>query len=174
MNFQSRPDLFLNHTQFKTIFCRSLSILLDGESSFQMTFSSTTLPKRAARLLFCAVFVQSLGAKPKCKNNKYWYDNFATNQMAYSQVIFGAAILLLLVSNVFSRVCTSILSTNVKFWNWFHGNNKIAQKWNFSQAMHLNLCAKTSFSCYADLILIRWIQLCWTLWSTTPQQVGAL
>ena len=121
MNFQSRPDSFLNHTQFKTIFCRSLSILLDGESSFQMTFSSTTLPKRAARLLFCAVFVQSLGAEPKCKNNKYWNDNFATNQMAYSQVIFGAAFLLLLVSNVFSRLCQH-LSTNVKFWNWFHGN----------------------------------------------------
>ena len=69
--------------------------------------------------------------------------------------------------------CANILSTNVKFWNWFHGNNTIAQKWNFSQAMHLNLCAKTSFLCYADLILIRWIQLCWTLWSTTPQQVGA-
>ena len=86
-----------------------------------MTFSSTTLPKKAARLLFCAVLVQSLGAEPKCKNNKYWNDNFATNQMAYSQVIFGAAFLLLLVSNVFSRLCQH-LSTNVKFWNWFHGN----------------------------------------------------
>ena len=85
-----------------------------------MTFSSTTLPKRAARLLFCAVFVQSLGAEPKCKNNKYWYDNFATNQMAYSQVIFGAAILLPLVSRPLFSVGLLLTSGGLLTIRWFN------------------------------------------------------